>query len=343
MFYVGIDFHLRTTTMCILDLNGKLVKCFTRRGNWQLAIAQLNEELKGKQFAVCYEASTGYGWLHDQLAKIADQVLVAHPGHLRLIFRSKQKNDRADARKLAKLLFLDAVPTVHVPNQNTRSWRGLIERRRSIVKRRTATKCQIRALLRTHAITAPTGLWTKKGQVWLAAVTFPTALDVLQRDLLQDEIVARNQMLKRVEKVLDTLGADHPGVTLLRTIPGVGPRTAEAVVAYIDDPRRFRKSKAIGSYFGLVPSEDSSANKRRLGHVTRSGPASVRQFLTEAAWQAIRRSPTAKAFFKRVMRDDAERKKIAVVATAHYLLRVMLSMLRTGESWRETVSVCPSV
>jgi transposase len=123
-------------------------------------------------------------------------------------------------------------------------------------------------------------------------------------------------------------------VLLLRTIPGVGARTGEAAVAYIDQARRFARNRQIGSYFGLVPCQDQSADKNRLGHITRQGPATVRKLLTEAAWQGIRRSPQIRSFFERVRHGDPQRKKIALVATAHYLVRVMQAMLRTGEIWR---------
>ena len=123
---------------------------------------------------------------------------------------------------------------------------------------------------------------------------------------------------------------------LLRTIPGVGPRTAEAVMAYIDQPKRFGRLKQVGSYFGLIPSQDQSYPINRLGHITREGPATARKLLTEAAWQGIQRSPEIRAYYERLRREDPKRRKIALVATAHWLLRVMLSMLRSGEVARFT-------
>ena len=96
MLYIGLDIHWRMSMVCILDKNGKLVKFATIRGPWS-------------------------------------QVIVAHPGQLRLIFRSKKKNDRVDAKKLATLLFLDQVPQVHVPSVDVRSWRSTIEFRHRLV------------------------------------------------------------------------------------------------------------------------------------------------------------------------------------------------------------------
>jgi transposase len=145
--------------------------------------------------------------------------------------------------------------------------------------------------------------------------------------------IALTQQIRRVEMELNSIGQAHPGVYLLRTIPGVGPRTAEAMVAYIDDAKRFTSNKKIGSYFGLVPRQDQSV-KNRLGHITKEGPARVRKLLAEAAWQGYRRSPHIRAYFERIQGGKPDRKKIALVATAHYLARVMLAMLSTGECWR---------
>ena len=136
---------------------------------------------------------------------------------------------------------------------------------------------------------------------------------------------------------LDRRADAHPGVALLRTVPGVGPRTAEAFVAYVDDVRRFARNKQVGCYLGLVPCQDSSAGRDRLGHITGDGPPTARMLLCEAAWQAVRRSPSLRAYFERVTHGDPGRKKIALVATAHKLARSMAAMLRSGEAWREDV------
>lgn len=88
-------------------------------------------------------------------------------------------------------------------------------------------------------------------------------------------------------------------------------------------------------YFGLVPCQDASAGVNRLGHITRQGPATARKYLVEAAWQGVYRSPTIRAYFERVQHGRPERRKIALVATAHYLLRCMHAMLVRNQAWHE--------
>jgi len=336
MFYVGLDIHVKHITVCVLDDCGKVY----RRGQVKTIALMMDvlESLPGP-FQVCYEASTGYGCYYEVLSKAANHVAVAHPGLLKCIFRSKQKNDRRDAEKLAKLLYVGEVPTVHVPTPQVRAWRELITFRRRLIEKRTRAKNGIRGLLRSLTIQAPRkpGLWTRVGMAWLKQFPFENFMHALKRNMLVEEITTLSEQIRRVEKELERYAANSPAVQLLRTIPGVGPRTAEAVAAFIDNPERFPHSKKIGAYFGLVPSQDQSGNTNHLGHITKEGSATVRQMVTEAVWQAVRRSPTVKAYLERVQRGEKERRKIAIVATAHYLVRVMWSMLKHGKPWQETV------
>jgi transposase len=334
MWTIGLDAHQRLYVLCILDSGGKVIKTECVRGDVDRLLQVLRRV--PQPFQICYEASCGYGHLYDQLRTVAQRVVVAHPGGIRLIFRAKRKHDRIDARKLATLLFLDQVPTVHVPPAEVRSWRRLIQFRRQLVRQRTAVKNRLRALLRAHGKAAPARkrLWTQAGRTWLAEQEWPTREAALERDLGLDELGHIQARLRTVERQLDAIGRSHPGVQLLQTIPGVGARTAEALVAWIDDVRRFRSSRQVGCYFGLVPCQDQSHETNRLGHITRDGPSVARQLLCEAAWQGKGRSPFLRAYFERIRRGDPDRAKIALVALSRYLACVAAAMLRSGEAWR---------
>jgi transposase len=342
MLYVGLDYHVNGSSLCILDCRGKLVKQFRVGGRWPAvveAVRGLAAEGDGRapgRVAVAFEACGGCGVLYEQLCKAATRVEVAHPGHLRLIFKSKRKNDRVDAGKLARLLYCDAVPRAHIPKAEVRQWRRLVELRRVLVARRTAVKNQLRGLLRTLGLESPRGLFTRKGMAAVGAQAMDDA-SALERDLLVEELKSASGRVRRVQKELNRRAKDDARVTLLMTVPGVGARTAEAFVAYVDHVERFGRSAQLGSYFGLVPCQDSSAGRERLGHITREGPASVRWLLVEAAWQAVRKDAGLKAMYERLCggKDGkAERKKVAIVAVARHLACAMGAMLRTGEQWR---------
>jgi transposase len=337
MISIGLDVHQNSTALCMLDATGKRVSERMIRGSFYA----VRDELKKLKHPcrVAFEASCGYGTLHDLLGGLdmVKEVHVAHPAQLKLIFSSKHKNDRSDARKIATLLYMDELPRVHVPSVDGRAWRGFIEHRRRLVDKRTRVKNALRAMLRALAIQAPRRhvLWSKKGLEWLEAQELPTALDRFKRESLLAELKTLDQQIRKAEIELDAIGDKDARVTLLRTIPGVGPRTAEAVVAYIDDPKRFTSIKSIGKYFGIVPMQDASAGKNRLGHITREGPATVRKLIVQSAWLAKRHSARLDAFFEKVRGGQKQRTGVALIATAHKMLRIMLSMLQSNEAWRK--------
>ena len=290
MRYVGLDVHWRQSSICVLDTpRDESCRCRRYREVGRKSSRSWERPRSRSRFVSRHRRATAT--CSSSLSTMAHRVVVAHPGQLRLIFRSKRKNDRVDAEKLAKLLFLDEVPPVHVPSAEVRSWRSMIEHRRKLVAEQTRTKNGIRSLLRNQGIEAPRGLWTRRGLTWLASVQLVTDLDELQRDIMRERLESIASMIQPGRASLESKGTAHPGVQLLRTIPGVGPRTGEAVVAYIDKPGRFHSNKAIGCYFGLIPKQDASGRSNRLGHITREGPSVVRSLLVEAAWQGIRRCP----------------------------------------------------
>ena len=238
-----------------------------------------------RPLAVCFEASCGYGTLHERLSALAKRVVVAHPGQLRLIFRAKRKNDRLDAEKRAKLLFLDQVPQVHVPTVDIRQWRSLIEFRGRWIDRRTAVKNQIRAVLRGAGVPAVKGLWRRPGRAWLRTQELPLA-ESLRIEMLVDELEQLNQRVRHVERELRRYANRHPAVTLLRTITGVRLLTSSAFVASVDEIRRFARLDQVAPYFPLLPCPDASGGINRLGHITKDGPATARKSTIFHHWPA---------------------------------------------------------
>jgi len=123
-------------------------------------------------------------------------------------------------------------------------------------------------------------------------------------------------------------------VRLLGTVPGVGPRTAEAIVAHLHQPGRFAGGKQVSAYVGLVPRQDQSGELDRRGRITRRGPALLRRLLVECAWVRLRYNSWARAGYRRLSRGQA-RKKQAIVALARKLLVRCWAMLRDQAPWRE--------
>jgi len=210
MRYAGLDVHQKQSTVHVMDGNGREVLRRTVHGPWSKVVRTLAQVKR--PLSVCFEASSGYGYRHRDLLQVADRVVVAHPGKLRLIFASKRKNDSVDAKRLALLLAVNEVPAVHVPGADVQGWRRAIHRRRQLVAERTRAKNALRALLREVGLRPPKGLWTVKGMTWLRAQDLEEAMDALNRDYLAEQVQRLTEQITRFQKGLDRIARAHPGV-----------------------------------------------------------------------------------------------------------------------------------
>lgn len=285
------------------------------------------------------------GWVSDEVRQQGIELEVAGTNEQRSRWRQvKRKSDRKDALKLAQRSALHELKLVHVPEPEIRQWRSLISYRQRLVKRRTAIKNNIRALLLRENLSWAGGKsgWTQEAVDKLLALSLPLQAVGSMAELWRGELTLElealkgtNQLLGQVEKKLDQIGAASEEVKLLRSIPGVGPRLSEALVAQFDDPRRLKNSKEVGPYLGLVPKQWQSGETERLGHITRQGSSVVRALLVEASWAGLRYNPALRALFHRVRRGRKDRRKIAIVAVARHLAVYCWAMLRDGTQWRD--------
>ena len=153
------------------------------------------------------------------------------------------------------------------------------------------------------------------------------AIELRQLQAIQQEIEA-------AEEKLDALARTDPRLSLLRTIPGVGPRLSEAIVALLDRPQRFRKASEVSAYIGMVPKELDSGETVRRGRITKQGSRLVRSLLVEVAWAGLRYNPWVRQTYQRISGGKKSRKKIAIVAVGRRLLVRCWAMLRDGTRWR---------
>lgn len=336
--YIGFDIDSKKVSVCVVEQGKKDVYATISPDIGLMKHFLLCQKKDGGRLHLAYEVSGYSGYIHDQLCECVDRIAVANPTKATWIFRTTKKTDRIDARKLAVLLSIGELPAVHVPNKEVRQWRQMILHRRNIVKDVCRVKNRIRAVLKSvgHFKAGHKGSWWKQLNIlWMRQMSTGIEFWQMQLAQLMDEYEFLDKQLFKVTDYLDGYLKTKPGATLLTTIPGIGPRTAEAVLAYTDDVVRFGGSREYCSYFGVVPKLDESGDSRRVGHITKHGPSVVRWLLCEAAWKSIRKSASLKRFYERVMNGDVKRKKIAIVATGRKLLSIMRAMLTTGELFNE--------
>jgi transposase len=292
---------------------------------------------------VLIEACLLAGWVRDLCVEKGVNCLVANTSSEAWKFKHlKRKTDRDDALRLAEVYRLGKFPSVVIPEKEVREKRGLIETRQKLVGRRVALQNRIRALLVGQGLPAPCGhrAWTEVGLAGIAALARPLAecgpLELWRGrlHLALTELGPVKELLASAEKKLDELAQTDDGVQLLETIPGVGPRTAEAVVAFLPEPQRFRTTKQVSAYGGFVPRQYQSTDTDHRGRITKRGPKTLRKLLVECAWVMLRYNAWARAVYQRLTHGGKTRKKQAIVALARKLLVRCWAMLRDGTAWR---------
>lgn len=292
---------------------------------------------------VVIEVCTIAGWVSDVVREM--ELEVANPTHEAWRWKNvKRKTDRDDALKLAQLSAMRQLPTVYMPARGVRHWRSLIAYRQGLVRRRTAIKNHIRAVLDREGLAWPAGKkgWTHKALQALRDDACPmddAGADSLWRAELFEELRqydAVGRSMAEVEFKLDALGKANAQVRRLRTIPGVGPRLAEAVVAIIDDPHRFQNGKQVGCYAGLTPRQYQSGAADRQGRISGAGNHGLRSLLVEVSWLGLRHNDWMGEVYERVCRGSASRKKLAIVAVARRLLIRCWAMMRDETDWQPT-------
>jgi transposase len=299
---------------------------------------------------VVIEACTPAGWVHDLCRELGVPVKVANTAAEAWKYKhTRRKTDRDDALRLAQLEAVGQIKPVVVPEKRVREWRALIAHRQALVTQRVAAQNRIRSVLVGQGLPAPRGAkaWTAAGLAGIAQFARPLAEcgpDDLWRGLLDLALTAYRQadeLVAVAEAKLDAIGQADARVRLLDTVPGLGPRTAEAVVAHLDDPTRFRNGRQVGAYGGLVPKQFQSGEDDRRGRITRRGPAVLRKLLVQCAWCMLRYNPWARSVFDRLARGKARRKQAAVALARKVLVRCW-AMLRDNQPWRPDPEPAPA-
>jgi transposase len=331
------------TAVCVIQ-KGKKEKFYTIGSDIESMITFLKKQQRSDaQLHLTFEISGQAGYLYDTLMDYVDTITVSNPSKMTWIYRTAKKNDRIDARKQALLLSIGEIPKVYMPCKKVRQWRETILHRRNLIGRTVQVKNRIRALLKSQGFAKPmySGSWWKKeNRIWMRTVANVKRISSTQFWRIKlvnllEQLELLDGQVKTITNYLDKYLTKHPGGTLLMSIPGVGPRTTEAVLAYTDDIRRFKKVKQYCAYFGLTPKLDESGNTKRMGHISKQGPSVVRWLVGESAWRVIKQSPSMKSFYEKTLAGQPKRKKIAIVAVARKLLTIMRAMMLSGELYNE--------
>ncbi len=323
---IGLDLHTRQSQLAILTADGEILerRIPTMRESFARA---LGERPRAR---ILLEAGTESEWVAECLEALGHEVIVADPNFAPMYatLNRKIKTDRRDALALMDACQLGAYRPAHRASAARRHVRTELSVRDALVRTRARYIALAKACLRREGLRVARGP-SDRFLAHLAAVALP--------EQLRDELAPLLALLEPLNR--EIAAADHRIATLvaqdavmqrLMTAPGIGPVTAAAYAATLDDVERFRSAREVMAYLGLVPAEDSSAARRQRGAITKAGNARVRWLLVEAGWAVLHstRADTAalKAWGQRLVLRRG--KRVAVVALARRLAGILFAMWR---------------
>ncbi len=326
MDHIGIDVHKRESQICILTPEGEMIE---RRiqSTRQKFTAMFMDRPPAR---VLLEATTESEWVAQTIEALGHEVIVADPNYAPMYpeRRRRVKTDRRDARMLAEAARLGSYRPAHRVSAGQRQVRRQLLVRDLLVRARGRTISLVRTLVRSDGLRVRAGDADQFGR-YVKALELPDELLATIAPLLAlwEQLTAQ---LADADAQLEATVANNPVVQRLTTAPGVGPVIATAFVATLDEAGRFGGAHQVESYLGLVPSEDSSADRHRRGHMTKARNPRMRWLLVQAAWAALR-SRRADAAGLRAWADQLAKRRgarIATVALARRLAGILFAMWR---------------
>ena len=335
MIIIGVDYHPSFQTIAFLmEETGEYDEQELNHSDGEAERFYRKLKERGVGVRVGMEATGHARWFERLLAELGFELWIGDPAVIKTKRVRKQKTDREDARLMLKLLREDRFPKIWVPSPENRDLRQLLWHRHRLVQMRTRIMNQLQAVAMNEGYRWKKKLFSEKGRGLLEKLPLALWASRRRKELLEllDQL---DPKIAESTAAVEQEAKKWPEVLLLMTHPGVGPITGLAYVLVIGTPDRFPCGKQLGSYTGLIPCEDSSARRQRLGHISKQGNKLLRYLLGEAAQAAARCNPDWRRRYMHLMMR--RQKRIAKVAMARKLAVRLYWMWRNGWQYSQLV------
>ena len=291
MMLIGVDYHPGFQTIAFfVEETGEYDERELNHSEGEAERFYRDLQQRGIRVRVGMEATGFSRWFERLLAELGFELWIGDPAEIKAKRVKKRKYDREDARLLLRLMREGNFPKVWVPSPENRDLRQLLWHRHRMVQMRTRIMNQLQALAMNEGKRRKSKLWSTQGRAELEKLALAPWASRRREELLKllDQL---NPSIEELTAAVEQEARKRSDVLRLMTHPGVGPLTALAYVLIVGTPERFQCGKQIGTYVGMIPTEDSSAGKQRLGHISKQGNSLLRYLLVEAAQAATRINP----------------------------------------------------
>jgi transposase len=330
--FIGVDHHKQTSTMTVLDSQGREVRT-ARLLNLRVDIEAFIREMAPEGFLAVVEAGRASYGMTDLLRELGGQVKMANPLQVKAIAHARIKTDKRDSRTLAQLLRADLIPEVYQREAGNREAQRVLRLRAFWMSLRVQVRNKIRALLAQQSEEVRMAVEQRSGQLF-----GPKGQELLRDLKLGDrdgEILGalfRGYQTFQAEsdELVAGLYRELPAAQLIDTAPGFATTFSVLVAVEIAEVRRFPRVEALHSYAGLIPSTYSSGARTYHGHIIK-GNVWLRWALIEAVYPAIRKDAGLSILYHRLARTKGP--NVAKVAAARRLLTILYRMLTENRAY----------
>lgn len=331
---IGCDFHPSWQQVSFLDTETG------DNGEHKLMHATGDAKQFYEQLAVPVligmEATGNSQWFIELVEDLGHTIWIGDAAQIRASYVRKQKTDKRDASHILKLVVEGRFPRLWTPDREQRDLRQLVLHRHKLVEIRSRVKNELQHLSLNKGMQKKRTLWSQAGMQLLRELPLKPWAMCRREDLL-GLLAMLNQQIGMLDTAVQKAAEENRQAKLLMTQPGVGPNTALAFVLTIGDVSRFRRGKQVASYLGLIPREESSGGRQKLGAITKQGNRMLRSLLVEAAQIAVRFDPQfRKQYWHRCHQKP---KGVAKVAAARKLAVRLYWMLRSQVGYPEIVRI----
>ncbi len=321
--YLGIDVHKKRWHITIII--GEIItnsKAF--EPDSEKLYNYLVKHFPGAKYKACYEAGYCGFWIYEKLTELGIDTIVVNPADVPFTDKAKRnKTDKRDSRTLAKQLKSGSLHGIYTCPNDILEARSLVRQRKSLIKEQTKIKNRIKSHLSFYGIqfgeqyTDTKSNWSKRFINWLRTVSFQTVQgkNVLDSLIRQLEF-AKQEVLVVTGQIKETSQEDRfsSNYKLLIGIPGIGMITAMSILTELVDIARFKNLDHLLSFIGLVPTEHSSGDSRRIGNMTKRSNHYLRSLIIEASWAAVRIDPALTLYYNQCYPHIGKQKAIIKVA-----------------------------
>ena len=338
--FIGIDVDSKSYAFTEMDHN-IMVRSKKMSSSADKMVKYVQKRFSDKRVLCAYEAGgTGYE-LHDILKENNISCWVVSPNTISRPANSAVKNNRIDSRRIAQAMKTRDAHPIRVPSLEYRELRHLIRSYDNYAKAQAVAKNRIKALLLFESLyknISDERKWTGRFLKEIEECSCTKATRIRLDGLMEDLEYARGRLaktLKIIKEFCNSNGEMREYIEYLKSIPGIGMRTASYILGKLGDPRELRTCREIGSFFGLTPKERSTGERVVKGSISHNGSGIARSLLVEASWVTIRYDKELRQFYDRIRSRNPKESgaQKAIIAVARKLTARIYAVLKNKKKY----------